>query len=501
MTDRDALLRAIDASPEEDTPRLAFADWLDEHAGKGLKGKQDRQWAALIRSQIAAVRRLRTDPDYWDHYVGWEAPPSAALALLPKKVRARSARLSRGFVDTLGMSARLFLTLGKELETCPAPLLTLDLSQAGPHMAEVVKQDALKRFRRLEFSTSSLDRRDLRQLFGCSRLAQLTGFNPNSTLGTTELAAFAACGTFRNLRELKLTTSDADTGLVALAHSPMLANLESLTLHAGMFTQGVGTTFAESPQMSRLKSLHISAAAVDDGWFNAIAGGALPALARLSLGWQGITGTGAAALLRSRRFADFESLEFRYVRFPAKAWEAVPADPGPPGLTLVTIPHDAETADALVRSPAIGRCSILDLGISAAVRIEHLAALGQSEYSRHLRCLKVKRQWNEEAPVRTGEAIRPFAESPHLAGLIDLELGGLGLTDAALDALIGATFAPELRRLEIDGRFSSAAIRRLDDPAVFPKLKSLQITLPRGGYEELSRTLRSRFRWVNLHFA
>ncbi|MBY0457976.1 MAG: TIGR02996 domain-containing protein, partial [Gemmataceae bacterium] len=32
MTDRDALLAAICANPAEDTPRLAFADWLDEHA-------------------------------------------------------------------------------------------------------------------------------------------------------------------------------------------------------------------------------------------------------------------------------------------------------------------------------------------------------------------------------------------------------------------------------------------------------------------------------------
>ena len=29
LSDRDALLAAIRANPEEDTPRLMFADWLD----------------------------------------------------------------------------------------------------------------------------------------------------------------------------------------------------------------------------------------------------------------------------------------------------------------------------------------------------------------------------------------------------------------------------------------------------------------------------------------
>ncbi len=31
MTDRDAFRRAVCAAPDDDTPRLVFADWLDEH--------------------------------------------------------------------------------------------------------------------------------------------------------------------------------------------------------------------------------------------------------------------------------------------------------------------------------------------------------------------------------------------------------------------------------------------------------------------------------------
>ena len=47
MHNEDALLAAICAHPQEDTPRLVFADWLSE-----LGGNVNTGWATLIRNQI-----------------------------------------------------------------------------------------------------------------------------------------------------------------------------------------------------------------------------------------------------------------------------------------------------------------------------------------------------------------------------------------------------------------------------------------------------------------
>jgi uncharacterized protein (TIGR02996 family) len=44
MTDRDALLNAVLAGPDDDLPRLVFADWCDEH------GEPDR--AEFVRVQV-----------------------------------------------------------------------------------------------------------------------------------------------------------------------------------------------------------------------------------------------------------------------------------------------------------------------------------------------------------------------------------------------------------------------------------------------------------------
>jgi uncharacterized protein (TIGR02996 family) len=54
--DADALYRAILAHPDEDTPRLVYADWLDEH------GDHDR--AEFIRVQCRLARMNEWDDDY-----------------------------------------------------------------------------------------------------------------------------------------------------------------------------------------------------------------------------------------------------------------------------------------------------------------------------------------------------------------------------------------------------------------------------------------------------
>ncbi|HEX5273253.1 MAG TPA: TIGR02996 domain-containing protein, partial [Gemmataceae bacterium] len=54
MTDEEALLRAVIADPDDDAPRLIYADWLDE------QGKADR--AEFIRVQCALQAAPPGDP-------------------------------------------------------------------------------------------------------------------------------------------------------------------------------------------------------------------------------------------------------------------------------------------------------------------------------------------------------------------------------------------------------------------------------------------------------
>lgn len=51
MTERDALLRAVAADPADDTPRLVFADFLDEQ-----DNEPDAAWAEYIRLSVKLAR-------------------------------------------------------------------------------------------------------------------------------------------------------------------------------------------------------------------------------------------------------------------------------------------------------------------------------------------------------------------------------------------------------------------------------------------------------------
>ena len=55
MSDAEALLRAILDAPEDDAPRLVYADWLDEHG--------DDARAAFIRAQVELARLAPDDPN------------------------------------------------------------------------------------------------------------------------------------------------------------------------------------------------------------------------------------------------------------------------------------------------------------------------------------------------------------------------------------------------------------------------------------------------------
>ena len=128
MSDEDALLAAIAAHPDEDTPRLAYADWLDEY---------DRHVRAeFIRVQIerANIPEDTTSPaDHARHGVllGREVALHkehhlellGTLAALPKDALTK---FHRGFVSNVDVSVHDFLAHAELIApTRPLPAVTV----------------------------------------------------------------------------------------------------------------------------------------------------------------------------------------------------------------------------------------------------------------------------------------------------------------------------------------------------------------------------------------
>src|SRR5262245_52797684 len=99
MSDEAALLAAIRDAPDDDLPRLAHADWLEEH------GRQDR--ADSVRAQVARAR-LPEDDDRHSELLARER-----LLLmqhgpdwLPPEVPPALVRFRRGHVEELVCDAQ-----------------------------------------------------------------------------------------------------------------------------------------------------------------------------------------------------------------------------------------------------------------------------------------------------------------------------------------------------------------------------------------------------------
>ena len=113
MNDGDALLAAIIANPDDDTPRLVYADWLDEN------GQPER--AEFIRIQCAPGKAETG----WSRSRELEASSRARwLAGLPKfpnqwEVGRRDWEFRRGFPEYLTAPISDFLERWEEAECVP----------------------------------------------------------------------------------------------------------------------------------------------------------------------------------------------------------------------------------------------------------------------------------------------------------------------------------------------------------------------------------------------
>jgi uncharacterized protein (TIGR02996 family) len=110
MSDEDALL-AIAAQPEEDTPRLAYADWLDEH-GRAARAEFIRvQIDMALKEATLSREELQQHADVFFRCMAlMEAHSAEFLGPLAALPDGGVTGFSRGFVSAVQLSVHDFLT-------------------------------------------------------------------------------------------------------------------------------------------------------------------------------------------------------------------------------------------------------------------------------------------------------------------------------------------------------------------------------------------------------
>jgi uncharacterized protein (TIGR02996 family) len=292
--DEQSFLTAILAAPEDDTPRLVFADWLDERGSD-----DDKARAALIRAQCRAEylapnskERLKLEREALAilkaHSKRWLEP-------IRKAELGHTHVFRRGFLDGLTISSIEFIRHGKRLFELAPTLRTVRFPNAANEVTELAESPFLARLASVDLTRMCtcgychIDE-ELRDLFG-SKHAQ-------------------------NLRYLNLSHDRMDdVGARGLARSPHLANLTTLDLSNNpLGTEGLAA-LAKSKHLGKLTTLVLSRIGLPPG----VAGSAglvafarsknFPALAHLELSENGFNAASAEVLVGARFFPQLTHLD------------------------------------------------------------------------------------------------------------------------------------------------------------------------------------------------
>jgi uncharacterized protein (TIGR02996 family) len=413
MKTADAFLADITAHPDDDAPRLIFADWLSDH-GDAARGD-------FIRAQAELARLSEDDPHRADleHRAGRLLAENGAtwLAALPRWLAKETHTFRRGFVAEVTATGLRFLRDGPEL-CAKTPVESVCLRRLRPHLPGLLAAPHLAGLRRLDLTDNVVRDNDAQALAGSERLA--------------------------GLRELVLDKSYVwQHGARALVQSPHLANLTTLSLRRTIMDRHGVRGLTDAPHRCRLTRLSLHDNRLDDEGLAAVAASKnLPHLTALDVGYAGISDAGLIALARSALLPRLTSLIVgSHNPF------------GPTGVAALAAAHRLAELD-------LQYTNVADAGA---------AALAGSPSSAHLRSL------NLHLCHLTTAGIVALAESPHWANLTTLDISYNDVGGRGTAALVSATL-PKLRRLTLQySRLHAGDIQRLAGAPLLAQLTALDL--------------------------
>jgi uncharacterized protein (TIGR02996 family) len=254
MNDK-AFIQAIRDEPDDDAPRLVYADFLED------QGRSER--AEFIRVQCELTRGVRDR--------GRSLELLRRLRELVRRHReewlGNLARwvphviFERGFVDRIVVRGNIFLDhAGAMLATHPIARVVLYGPAESWTMHDLAACPELAQLYGLDLRDNGLGDSGAVALASSpylSRLAELV--LSNNGLGITGLRALVATAQLRGLRTLVLAHNHlGDGGVEALAWSPNLPRLARLDLSSNDVTDRGAEMLAESPYLGRLTALRLA---------------------------------------------------------------------------------------------------------------------------------------------------------------------------------------------------------------------------------------------------
>jgi uncharacterized protein (TIGR02996 family) len=415
QAEAEAFLQRIRAYPDDDAPRLVFADWLDEqgdprgafirvqlalaqfdreHAGGERVMRPERE---QVRDSLVVSQRALLDA----HAEEWTAP---------FRRFATSPRFRRGFVEEVNVDSHNFFRHAHELFNA-GPLRHIHLLDVGSMLPSV---------------------------FQCSFLSRLTALTIHASHAGEPLArAVARSDYLRGLQRLDLSRNRfGPDAAEQLASSTALSGLEELDLRENDLGETGARALATAPHLGNVRSLELRGNRIGPAGAEALAGSTrLTALHRLGLAENDI---GSPRIQSLGRACDL-------LRVPVLDLSSNGI--GPAGM-LVLLNRPSESAQPVavqVRELDLSHNDLSDDGARILARCPHLAGL---------RVLHL-------ANCGIGnEGAQAMAESPYLMELASLDLGNNPIGDPGFREFLSPSHLPSLRRLDYPAAELSHTMRR-----------------------------------------
>jgi uncharacterized protein (TIGR02996 family) len=366
MIENQALLSAILADPDDDRPRLVYADWLEQH------GQFDR--ARLIRVQIELARLPDNAEAATALQIEEEQLEAACEKTLPQLEGIRWGGFERGLVRSVyaATPAAFRHHASSIADAGSVHCASFDKRDGFAVLAEVpilarltdLRVDDEEHFRKRNGDPNHRFNDDLQAVLASAHCPRLRSLElAYCQLGPRGAKALADCPRLESL--IRLDVSDnyvGDEGLAALAASPYLSALRTLRIDLNDLGPAGVEALANSVSLGGLEELCLG---------DAIGPGAGLALGRAPyrthLGEcrvrDEIGAVGAAALAQAPNLAGLTYLDLRCDIGPDGA-RALAASPFLHQLKSLLLPGcwiGDEGADALARSPILANVEYLDL--------------------------------------------------------------------------------------------------------------------------------------------
>lgn len=328
MDERRALMAAIIANPDDDTPRLVFADWLQEHGGE-----HDRARAEFVRLQVEAARLPKRDKKHEKlesgarklaakHHEVWLAPLTACVRQLehhPKLIgRDSPAELfERGLLKTLYLQTADFVQK-KHQKVFPdafaaVGLETLSFYTPARRVGELPGAPAFRWVSRME--CPAVGDAALEALGTSQHLTHISGFEfPEVQISDAGLKTFARTTNTLRLQKFAITTASprrytkakfTAAGVLALLNSERLPGLTALNVSGPTPEKFGAAEFLADAGLTKLTQLALQ---VRVNLTDVIACPHLVNLRKLRLDDADMTEGDADALLASPTFAQLTNL-------------------------------------------------------------------------------------------------------------------------------------------------------------------------------------------------